>query len=106
MQEITQFKPKMHVFICINDRTKANSSKPSCGPKFLAEDVKEIKMWLLQQGIRDVQCTKTLCLGHCNEEGGVICIYPQQRFIKGLKDIDAIKKAILESYNSLNQTLI
>lgn len=94
MEDISHFKPKLHVFVCINQR-EAGHPKPSCGPTMTAEQVKEIKHWILQKGwARDVYCTKVSCLGFCNPDGGVTCIYPQGKFIKGIQNTEEIKKII------------
>jgi len=92
-------KPKMHVFVCINDRTGTSDLKPSCGPLITKEMVSEVKQWILSQGLAaEIYCTKAQCLGFCNKEGGVLVVYPQGRFVKGLKDIEDIKKVILEEW--------
>ncbi len=98
MEELTSLKPKLHVFVCVNDRTNIPDNKtPSCGPTILPENVKEIKLWLREKGFSpDVQSTKVLCLGRCNPEGGVACIYPTGRFVKGLRNVDDIKQIIME----------
>ncbi|HIH15391.1 MAG TPA: hypothetical protein HA360_00630 [Nanoarchaeota archaeon] len=95
MEEIP-VKPKMHVFVCINDRSHIpGNTTPSCSPRIKEEDVKELKLWLRTQGNNDIFCTKTKCLGFCNKESSVICIWPQGKFIK-VQDKEEIKKAILQ----------
>jgi len=90
MQEV-DFKPELHVFICINDRNE----ETSCGPTIKHEDVKALKMWVVEKGlVGRVVCTRTGCLGFCNSEGGVIAMYPSGKFYKGLKNIDEIKELI------------
>ncbi len=42
MQDIDFPKPKMHLFVCVNDRTGTQSDKPSCGPRIKPEDVKNV----------------------------------------------------------------
>ena len=96
MQEINFPKPKLHMFGCINDRSnRTNSTLPSCGPKITKEDVKEVKKWVIEQGLAaKVYCTKAQCLGFCNEDGGVAVIYPVGKFYKGVKNFDDLKKII------------
>ena len=89
------FKPAMHIFICTNDRTQTADHRPSCGPTITPEMVKEIKLWIRSQGLtNEIYCTKASCLGFCNPEGGVMCIWPQGKFIKGLTSVEEIKNII------------
>src|SRR3989338_418672 len=68
IQEISFPKPKVHLFVCINDRGP-NSPKPSCGPRMTSEDVSDIKQWIRNEGLTStVYCTKAQCLGFCNAE--------------------------------------
>lgn len=103
MEEWNNPKPKLHVFVCVNDRTTISDNKtPSCGPTIRPEDVKEIKQWIKENNlVKDVYCTKVLCLGGCNKEGGVVCMYPEGKFIKGLKSINDIKQIIREEASKL-----
>ena len=98
MEEILHFKPKLHVFICTNDRTGIlDNLKPSCGPLITEKNVKEIKQWIRESGLTGtVYCTNTKCLGFCNSDGGVVCIYPAGRFFKGIRTSEEIKRLILE----------
>ncbi len=101
MEEVNIIKPKLHVFICVNDRTiKESNCKPSCGPKIKENTVDEIKQWIRSLGLTSqVYCTKTSCLGFCNNEGGVMAIYPEGKFIKGINNVNEIKKIISEEIN-------
>ena len=94
--EIIAANPKMHLFVCCNDRSGIPGNiTPSCCPRIKEEDIKEIKMWIRSQGhTNEIFCTKTKCLGFCNEESSVICIWPQGKFIK-VKSKEEIKQAIL-----------
>jgi len=95
MIEEIRVKPRMHVFVCTNDRSGIpNNETPSCGPRITDQDVKDIKFWLRTQGYGDIFCTKTKCLGFCNEESSVICIYPQGKYIKGIQNKEDIKEII------------
>lgn len=98
MEDINFRKPGLHFFICVNDRTDIpNNTIPSCGPRITKQDVIEIKQWIRENGwTTDIYCTKTLCLGFCNAEGSVLVVYPKGRFVKGIKNIDDIKKIIKE----------
>ena len=103
MQDVP-FKPKLHLFICVNERTdRKDNTMPSCSPTITKEDVREVKLWLQQQGLTaTVYCTKASCLGFCNPDGGVICLWPTGRFVKGIKNIEEIKKIVMEELNSLS----
>ncbi len=103
MEEIQNAKPKLHLFVCINDRTHIpDNTKPSCGPRITGEMVKEVKQWIRQEGLTtSVYCTKAQCLGFCNSEGGVACIYPQGKFVKGLRSVDDIKDFLTEELKKI-----
>ena len=90
----------MHVFICINER----KDRDACSPAITLDNFYEIKKWLREEGlVPDVFCTKSKCLDFCNSKGGVVAIYPQKKFYKGLTSIDEIKKIILEEYEKVKQ---
>lgn len=100
MEEITNFKPDLHVFICINERIEGPT--PSCCPTITPEMVKEVKQWLIKQGLAGrVYCTKAKCLGFCNPDGGVMCIWPSGRFVKGLRSVGDIQQIIMEEVDKL-----
>lgn len=103
MEDIIFIKPKLHFFICVNDRiTVPGNEKSSCGPTIKPDDVKEVKQWIRSQGLGgEVYCTMARCLGFCNPLGGVMCIYPSGRFVKGLQGVDDIKKVISEELEKL-----
>ena len=83
MEDISFPKPLLHLFVCINDRAGIPDSKPSCGPRITADEVKEIKRWIVERGWAGlVYCTKVKCLGFCNSEASVAVLYPQGRFVK------------------------
>ncbi len=100
--QLIPFKPAMHIFICVNDRSaKLNNTMPSCAPTITSEMVKEVKEWIRAQGWTSmIYCTKASCLGFCNPDGGVICIWPQGKFFKGLKSVTDIKEVILAEVES------
>ncbi len=93
--EILPVKPKIHLFVCCNDRSAIPGNiTPSCSPRIKEQDIKDLKIWLRSQGhTNDIFCTKTKCLGFCNEESSVICIWPQGKFIK-VKDKEEIKEIL------------
>ena len=97
MEKINFPKPKLHLFVCINDRSsRPNNKNPSCGPTITRENVKEINDWIKENGLTlQVYCTKTQCLGFCNSEGGVAVIYPTGKFYKGIKSASDLKQIIL-----------
>lgn len=103
MQDILHAKSRWHFFVCVNDRTTVpGNEKSSCGPRIKPEDVKEIKRWIREQGFgADVYCTMAKCLGFCNPEGGVMCVYPSGRFVKGLQTKEDIKKVVLEELDNV-----
>ena len=98
METINFPKPKLHLFVCVNDRTgMPGNQTPSCGPRIKPEDVKAIKLWIREQGwTMDVYCTNCKCLGFCNPEGSVAVVYPKGRFVKGIQSVEDLKKIIKE----------
>lgn len=104
MEDIIFPKPKLHLFVCVNDRTgMPGNQTPSCGPRIKAEDVKKVKEWILAQGLTSrVYCTKAQCLGFCNAEGSVAVIYPKGRFVKGIKSAEDLKEIIREELQGGN----
>ena len=101
MQQIP-FKTQVHLLVCINDRSCKEDSMPSCGPTITAEDVKTVKLWIRQQGwTGSVIATKCKCLGFCNTEGGVACVYPSGRFFKGITSVDELKKIIEDELDGM-----
>lgn len=103
VQEINFPKPKIHVFVCTNDRTaRLQSTTPSCGPRITGDHIKQLKQWIREQGLTTtVYCTKTQCLGFCNAESSVICIYPSGKFYKGIQTVEDIKGLILKEMEGL-----
>jgi predicted metal-binding protein len=94
IEKMPAFKPALHFFVCINAREGENV-KPSCGPLINEAMVKELKLWVRQQGYTGkVQITKTGCLGGCNSDGGVVVVYPSGEFFKGFTDLDSLKQFI------------
>ncbi len=98
MQDIDFPKPKLHLFVCVNDRTKLpGNATPSCGPRIKPEDIKKMKEWIREQGLTaEVYCTKAQCLGFCNAEGSVAVVYPKGRFVKGIQNVEDLKTIIKE----------
>ena len=91
----SELKPKLHLFVCINDRGGKPGTKPSCGPRMKREDVKELKKWVREQGwTGKVFITVSLCLGGCNPDGGVFACYPGGEFYKGVRGIDELKEFV------------
>ena len=103
MQTINFPKPKLHLFVCTNDRTGIPSNiKSSCGPRITPEHVKELKQWIREQGLTtQVYCTQAKCLGFCNEEGSVAVVYPKGRFVNGIQNLNDLKMLIKEELNPL-----
>lgn|SRR3989338_4460749 len=97
-------KPKMHVFVCVNDRTVIDGNvKPSCGPTITKEQVKEVKQWILEQGlVNQVYCTATHCMGFCSKDGGNACAWPKGNYVKGLQNAEDIKKFLKEEWEKVN----
>ena len=94
MQEITFPKPKLHLFVCVNERPQGHPT-PSCGPRIKPEEVKQLKQWIVQQGLAtQVYCTKVQCLGFCDPQYSVAVIYPQGKFFK-YKQAQELKDVIL-----------
>lgn len=103
MENINFPKPKVHLFVCVNDRTGIpGNTTPSCGPRIKSEDVKRVKEWIRAQGLTaQAYCTKAQCLGFCNSEGSVAVVYPQGRFVKGIQSVEDLKKLIMEELENL-----
>lgn len=65
--------------------------------------VKEVKEWIRGLGWTSlIYCTKTSCLGFCNSEGGVMCIWPQGKFFKGITSVNEIKSIIKEEIENMD----
>src|SRR3989338_2370874 len=98
MEDIVEACPRVHVFVCVNDRSgRTGEVMPSCGPRIKPDDVKAVKEWVRNLGlVREVFVTKAQCLGFCHASGGVMCVYPQGRFVRGLQGVEDIKKVISE----------
>ena len=99
MKLLNHPKPKVHLFVCINDRSERRKRDPnclpSCGPNINRSIVKELKEWILQQGlVRDVYCTKSQCLGFCNSDGGVAVVYPSGKFFTDIQNVKDLKNII------------
>lgn len=96
MEDIQFPKPKVHLFVCVNDRTD-RLDKPSCAPRITGDDVREVKRWILEKGLTtEVYCTKAKCLGFCNSQGSVAVVYPKGRFVKGIQTKEDLKQIIRE----------
>ncbi len=97
--------PKIHIVICVNDRSCCQDSgdeMPSCAPRITKKHVKEVKQWIMQQGLTgQIYCTAAQCLGFCNAEGSVACIYPSGRFFKDIQGTKDIIKIIKEEIKEL-----
>lgn len=99
MKKINISKPKIHFFVCINDRSEKRKNDPncfpSCGPKMNYNLVKEFKVWLSKKGLtKTVYCTKSGCLGFCNKSGGVAVVYPSGTFYSDLRSADDLKEIV------------
>ena len=94
--------PKLHVFVCINDRTNSKPDMASCAPLITAETVKQVKQWVMQQGLmHHVLITKTGCLGICPKQGGMLVVYPEGRWVTEINNAEDIKRIIKEEYKRL-----
>ena len=90
-------KPEFHFFICVNDRAGTGDSKPSCAPRITHETVKELKVWIREQGLLGrVQATRTGCLGYCHDFGSTVVVYPGGTIYQGVEHVDDLKQLILE----------
>ncbi len=75
---------------------------PSCAPRTTGIDVQQLKQWIREQGFTQiVYCTKTQCLGFCNPESSVSCVYPSGRFVKGIQGIEDLKQLILQELKGI-----
>lgn len=95
IEQVAFPKPKVHLFVCINDRQET-TGMPSCGPRMTKAQVKEIKQWIQQQGLTThVYCTSVKCLGFCNPEKSICCVYPSGRFFK-IDGVEDCKKIVMD----------
>ena len=88
---------RLHLFICTNDRCGiVGNTKPSCVTWITEMDIKTLKEWVRMSGYGgEVIVTRSGCLGYCNENGGVMCVYPKGFFVRGLKSIEDVKNVII-----------
>ncbi|MBI4145903.1 (2Fe-2S) ferredoxin domain-containing protein [Candidatus Woesearchaeota archaeon] len=87
---------KKHLFICVNQR---DPPRDCCMNVESEERLKEIKEWLLQNKLRDkVWVTKARCLGHCNNVGCTMVLYPERKWMLQVKkeDLEEVKKEIMK----------
>ncbi len=102
IEKLSNFNPEMHFFVCVNDRKNTTSDKPSCGPFIDSTQVKEVKKWIVAQGLAGrVIMTKTGCLGGCNSQGAVIATYPSGTFHKGFQTVEDIKNFVIKNASNL-----
>jgi (2Fe-2S) ferredoxin len=95
--------PKLHVFVCINDRTTTRPDMTSCAPTITKDTIKKVKYWIIEQGLtHQILITKTYCLGICPKSGGVMVVYPQGRWVTQIKSAEDIKQVISEEINKMN----
>ena len=100
MEELQIKKPKIHLFLCTNDRSLKDDPRPSCGPKISKETFKEVKEWIKEKGLVDeVRINRTHCLGFCNAKGGVGVITPSMKYIVGLESAKDIIELIEKELN-------
>ena len=102
MEDILTGMPELRMLVCVNDRSKLETPRPSCGPTITPKEVLEVKTWLKEKGLwGKIKLTKVLCLGFCNPDGGVCAVYPKGRHIKGLQNPEDIKHILREEYPAL-----
>ena len=91
-------KPALHLFVCTNERIPGSGDdKPSCGPRVTQADVKNLKQWIADQGLSQrVYVTRTGCLGFCNTQASVACLYPAGQFVKFHK-VEQLKQWLSEA---------
>ena len=100
IEEIEYIKPKLHLFICCNERGKDSPLKISCSPTITAENVAEVKKWIVEHGLhREILITKTGCLGKCTSKGGVILSYPENKYYLGIQNTKEIIEIIQKKLN-------
>ena len=97
MEILNKAVPKLHLFMCVNDRSKLEIKKDSCGPKISSETFLEVKTWVQENNLsKDIYITRTYCLGACNSKGGSILIYPKGKYYIGIENSEDIIKIIKE----------
>jgi len=92
IEPITQ---KKHLFVCVNEREQGDCCKKVKGQ----EVFDELKQWVKDNNLKEViKITKTGCMGHCNDVGCTIAIYPDKIWLdhSTFEDIGKIKGMLLK----------
>ncbi len=90
--QITQEK---HLFVCVNEREEGKCCKKVQG----LEVYHELKQWVKDNNLKEkIKITKTGCMGHCNEIGCTIALYPDKIWLdhSKIEDIEKIKRMLLQ----------
>ena len=91
LQEVNK-NVKRHLFICCRQKT----DKACCHDKQAPTLVKNLKIWLKEEGLYEsIKVSQSSCLGHC-QEGITACLYPENRWFTqlSLDQEDTIKRIL------------
>ena len=90
-------KKELHFLVCVTSREHLpEPKKPDCGSKIKKEDLKDVRIWLKNQGLfSKVKITATHCLGICAKEGPVCLVYPEQEYYI-FDTVEDLKKLIID----------
>ena len=84
------FRPRLHVFVCANERADAGLG-PGCGAQ--GEAVFDaLKAHTLGQA-RDVWVTRTGCMGYCPKQGAAVCVQPTGNYFVDVTAADVTQIA-------------
>lgn len=100
MEKYDKSLAKLHIFMCVNDRSNLEIKKDSCGPKISTQTFLEVKKWIHDNNLsKEVYITRTFCLGACNSKGGSILIYPKGKYFISIENSEEIIRLINEELN-------
>lgn len=86
--------PKAHLSICCRER----DGKPACAQKNAKKLLKELKMWVKENRLKEqIKVTESSCLGFC-ESGIAASLQPGNLWLKNVKleDANELKKMLQE----------
>ena len=96
METIPDAAPRVHVLVCVNDRTGTGDPLPCCAAHLARPQVRELKKWLLEEGLAPaLQLTATYCLGHCHATGATAAGYPEGRVVRGIRGPEDLRALLL-----------
>lgn len=85
--------PQKHVFVCVNVREEGDCCSNVSGQEIFLR----LKQFVLSHGMAArVRVTKTGCMGHCNDTGATVAIYPEGKVFKRvtMEDVEKIEQSL------------